>query len=101
MVRRLGSRDTISARCRQPMNESHASEERRETYRNTVRILLPNALGLRLPLLERVLVLELGSHFGRCEGALSGESGRLCVCLSARSAQSSDVSESLGDGNDR
>lgn len=37
-------------------------EMRRETYRNAVRILLPDALGLSLALLEGMLVLELGSH---------------------------------------
>lgn len=34
------------------------------TYRNAVGIFLADAFGLSLPLLERVLVLELGSHFG-------------------------------------
>jgi hypothetical protein len=32
------------------------------TYRNAVSVLLANALGLCLALLERVLVLELGAH---------------------------------------
>lgn len=32
------------------------------TYRNTVSILLSDALGLSLALLERVLVLELAAH---------------------------------------
>ena len=32
------------------------------TYRNTVSILLSNAVGLCLALLQLVLVLELGSH---------------------------------------
>ncbi len=35
-----------------------------KTYRNAVGILLSDALGLSLSLLEGVLVLELGSHFG-------------------------------------
>jgi hypothetical protein len=35
-----------------------------KTYGNAVCILLADALGLSLPLLERVLVLELGSHLG-------------------------------------
>jgi len=34
------------------------------TYRNTVSVLLSDALGLGLALLEGVLVLELGSHLG-------------------------------------
>jgi hypothetical protein len=34
------------------------------TYRNAISILLADALGLGLALLERVLVLELGSHLG-------------------------------------
>jgi hypothetical protein len=38
--------------------------ETRFTHRNSVGILLADALGLSLPLLERVLVLELGSHVG-------------------------------------
>lgn len=52
---------------------SYRLRNRREetTYRNTVRVLLTNALGLSLTLLEGVLVLELGSHtvgcgWGRC-----------------------------------
>ena len=32
------------------------------TYRNTVRILLSDTLSFSLALLERVLVLELGTH---------------------------------------
>lgn len=40
------------------------------TYWNTVRVLLANALGLSLSLIERVIVLELGTHgdasFVRC-----------------------------------
>lgn len=34
------------------------------THWDTVKILLANTLGLSLALLEGVLVLELGSHFG-------------------------------------
>jgi|TARA_R110002003_G_scaffold1048_5_gene22188 hypothetical protein len=34
----------------------------RQTYRNAVIVLLANALRLGLALLERVLVLELGTH---------------------------------------
>ena len=34
------------------------------TYRNAISILLPDALGLGLALLKRVLVLELGAHVG-------------------------------------
>jgi hypothetical protein len=34
------------------------------TYRDAVGVLLPDALGLGLALLERVLVLELGAHVG-------------------------------------
>lgn len=34
------------------------------TYWDTVKVLLANTLGLSLALLEGVLVLELGSHFG-------------------------------------
>lgn len=34
------------------------------TYGNAVVVLLANALGLGLALLERVLVLELGTHLG-------------------------------------
>jgi hypothetical protein len=37
-------------------------ERYRETYGNAVVVLLANALGLGLALLERVLVLELGTH---------------------------------------
>ena len=37
-------------------------EERAATYRNAIRVLLTDALGLGLALLERVLVLELGAH---------------------------------------
>ena len=33
-----------------------------ETYRNAIRILLADALGLGLALLERVLVFEFGAH---------------------------------------
>ncbi|KAI7092146.1 glycosyltransferase family 39 protein [Hortaea werneckii] len=36
------------------------------TYRDTVGVLLSNALGLRLTLLERVLVFELGTHRVGC-----------------------------------
>lgn len=35
-----------------------------DAYGNTVGVLLANTLGLGLALLEGVLVLELGSHFG-------------------------------------
>lgn len=35
-----------------------------ETYRDAVRVLLPNTLGLSLALLKRMLVLELGAHLG-------------------------------------
>lgn len=35
------------------------------THRNTIKILLANAFSLSLALLKGVLVLELGSHFGR------------------------------------
>lgn len=38
------------------------------TYRNTVRVLLANALGLGLALLKGVLVLELAAHFGCWRG---------------------------------
>ena len=38
------------------------------THRNAVGVLLPDALGLGLALLERVLVLELGAHVGGCCG---------------------------------
>lgn len=41
------------------------SSEGKETYRNTVRIFLADALSLSLSLFERVLVLELGSHCSR------------------------------------
>jgi len=34
------------------------------THRDAVGVLLPDALGLGLALLERVLVLELGAHDG-------------------------------------
>lgn len=34
------------------------------TYRDAVGVLLPDALGLGLALLKRVLVLELGAHCG-------------------------------------
>ena len=34
------------------------------THRDAVGVLLPDALGLGLALLERVLVLELGAHVG-------------------------------------
>lgn len=34
------------------------------THRDTVGVLLPDALSLGLALLERVLVLELGTHVG-------------------------------------
>jgi hypothetical protein len=34
------------------------------THRDAVGVLLPDALGLGLALLERVLVLELGAHGG-------------------------------------
>ena len=36
------------------------------THRDTVRVLLADALGLSLPLLELVLVLKLGAHGGDC-----------------------------------
>ena len=36
----------------------------RQTYGNAVIVLLANALGFGFALLERVLVLELGSHIG-------------------------------------
>jgi hypothetical protein len=39
----------------------------RQTYGNAVVVLLANALGLGLALLERVLVLKLGSHI--CGGS--------------------------------
>lgn len=38
------------------------------TYRNTVRILLSDALSFSLALLERVLVLKLGTHVDRGYG---------------------------------
>jgi hypothetical protein len=34
------------------------------THRDAVGVLLPDALGLSLALLERVLILELGAHVG-------------------------------------
>ena len=45
-------------------------ERSRQTYGNAVVILLANALGLGLALLERVLVLELGTHVGEVESTL-------------------------------
>jgi hypothetical protein len=39
-------------------------DEGNATYRNAVGVLLANALGLSLALLEGVLVLELGAHIG-------------------------------------
>ena len=39
----------------------------RTTYRNAVRVLLADAFGLSLALLEGVLVLKLAAHFGGCE----------------------------------
>ena len=44
----------------------------RRTYGNTVVVLLANALSLGLALLEGVLVLELGTHVGRCSLYRSG-----------------------------
>jgi hypothetical protein len=41
-----------------------------KTYRNTVVILLPDALRLGLALLERVLVFKPGSHFRGCWGSV-------------------------------
>lgn len=40
-------------------------ERSRKTYRDAVGVLLANAFGFCLALLERVLVLELGTH-GDC-----------------------------------
>ncbi len=45
------------------------------TYRNAVRVLLANALGLGLALLEGVLVLKLAAHFD----GLGGWPGRWSV----------------------
>lgn len=36
--------------------------KRKGAYRNTIRVLLADTLGLSLALLEGMLVLELGSH---------------------------------------
>ena len=35
-------------------------------YRNAISVFLTDALGLSFALLERVLVLELGTHLGGC-----------------------------------
>jgi hypothetical protein len=51
----------------------------RQTYGNAVVVLLANALGLGLALLEGVLVLELGAHVGGDKFAVYGWSCRLEV----------------------
>ena len=48
------------------------------TYRNAISVLLTNAFGFCLALLEGVLVLELGAHFG-CR-LLNGFGLRCSVC---------------------
>jgi hypothetical protein len=57
------------------------------THRDAVGVLLPDALGLGLALLERVLVLELGAHGGGVVLVGSGwyEVGELQVCVGRRS----------------
>ena len=52
----------------------------RDTYWDTVGILLSDALCFRFALLERVLVLELRTHFGRW--FREAEDG---MCISVRS----------------
>jgi len=47
------------------------------TYRNTVGVLLTDALSLGLSLLEGMLVLELASHFDGVDNVWSLESTRL------------------------
>jgi hypothetical protein len=62
----------------------------RQTYWNTVVVLLADALRLGLALLERVLVLELGTHDGyrksgfcaKCVGA-SGSGGSAARCAAS------------------
>jgi hypothetical protein len=57
------------------------------TYRDAVGVLLPDALGLGLALLERVLVLELGAHGGGVVlvGSVWFEVGELQVDVGRRS----------------
>lgn len=50
---------------------------RGRTYGNAIRVLLANALGLGLALLEGVLVLELASHFGGVVGRMLNSVGLL------------------------
>lgn len=54
-------------RVRRRRNEVERSMKL-STYRNTVRVLLANALGLGLALLKGVLVLELAAHLDCWEG---------------------------------
>lgn len=55
---RLGPKDTKA-------RERLESRERRDTYGNAIGVLLANTLSFSFALLERVLVLELGSHGDR------------------------------------
>lgn len=50
------------------MERDREQTAKRSTYRNAVRVLLANALGLSLALLEGVLVLELAAHNGGWKG---------------------------------
>lgn len=54
--------------------------ELRQTYRDTVVVLLADALSFCLALLEGVLVFEFGSHFGRFE-CVMGKFPSGCVML--------------------
>ena len=57
------------------------------THRDAVGVLLPDALGLGLALLERVLVLELGAHDGGVVllSRVWSEVGESKVCVGRRS----------------
>ena len=61
---RASSQATSRSSCKQNRNAKRGKGGF-DTYRNAVRVLLADALGLGLALLEGVLVLELGSHIGR------------------------------------
>jgi hypothetical protein len=50
------------------MKQGKEQSMKLSTYRNTIRVLLANALGLSLALLEGVLVLKLAAHIGGWKG---------------------------------
>lgn len=75
MVMVLGSHKVYTDACipsgdkgKTTMKRGREQSVKLSTYRNAIRVLLANALGLSLALLEGVLVLELAAHVGGWKG---------------------------------